>query len=385
MLSFLRQTSPVRLAVILLFALTCYRLWFITQMQLVPDEAYYWLWSKHLAASYRDKGPGIAWTIALGTKLFGPTVFGIRFFAVILSTATGALIFALARRLYDDRTALWCLLMASVMPGMALGTSLHPDWGTYAENYGIPITAGPAGAPVPLTWTAKWGPTESDPLPCPSGGGNFCYPIPLAAKIEGGAGAKSTSDRHLLFLATDAAPDHCVLYELYNTQNQSGPGFTAANGAIWHLDTNALRPEGWTSADAAGLPIMPGLVRVAEVRSGAITHAIRMTMNKSRQAYIHPATHAAGTAAASLPPMGLRLRLKAGFDASSLPAPAKVVASALQRYGVMLADNGSDWYIGGESSDDWADLMSDLVSGLSTIKGSDFEIVKTGDVVIAAP
>ena len=124
MLSFLRQTSPARLAIFLLFALTCYRLWFITQMQLVPDEAYYWLWSKHLAASYRDKGPGIAWTIALGTKLFGPTVFGIRFFAVVLSTATGGLIFVLARRLYDERAALWCLLMASVMPLLAVGSIL---------------------------------------------------------------------------------------------------------------------------------------------------------------------------------------------------------------------------------------------------------------------
>jgi 4-amino-4-deoxy-L-arabinose transferase-like glycosyltransferase len=124
MLSFLRQTSPVRLAIFLLFALTCYRLWFITQMQLVPDEAYYWLWSKHLAASYRDKGPGIAWTIALGTKLFGNTVFGIRFCAVMLSTATGALIFLLARRLYDDRVALWSLLVAAVMPIVAVGSIL---------------------------------------------------------------------------------------------------------------------------------------------------------------------------------------------------------------------------------------------------------------------
>ncbi len=124
MLSFLRQTSPVRLAIFLLFALTCYRLWFITQMQLVPDEAYYWLWSKHLAASYRDKGPAIGWTIALGTKLFGNTVFGIRFFAVVLSAGTSALLFLLARRLYDDRVALWCLLVASVMPLMAVGSIL---------------------------------------------------------------------------------------------------------------------------------------------------------------------------------------------------------------------------------------------------------------------
>jgi 4-amino-4-deoxy-L-arabinose transferase-like glycosyltransferase len=124
MLSYLRQASPLRLAIFLLFALTCYRLWFITQMQLVPDEAYYWLWSKHLAASYRDKGPGVAWTIALGTEMFGNTVFGIRFFAVVLSTATGAVLFLLARRLYDDRTALWCLLLASVIPIMAVGSIL---------------------------------------------------------------------------------------------------------------------------------------------------------------------------------------------------------------------------------------------------------------------
>ncbi len=124
MISCLRQTSPVRLAIFLLFALTCYRLWFINHMELVPDEAYYWLWSKHLAASYRDKGPGVAWIIALGTELFGPTVFGIRFFAVVLSTATGAVLFLLARRLYDDRVALWSLLLATVIPMMAVGSVL---------------------------------------------------------------------------------------------------------------------------------------------------------------------------------------------------------------------------------------------------------------------
>jgi 4-amino-4-deoxy-L-arabinose transferase-like glycosyltransferase len=124
MLSFLRQISPVRLAIFLLFALTCYRLWFITCLELDPDEAYYWLWSKHLAASYRDKGPAIAWTIALGTKLFGNTVFGIRFFAVILSTGTSALLFLLGRKLYDDRTGLWCVVLASVIPLMGVGSIL---------------------------------------------------------------------------------------------------------------------------------------------------------------------------------------------------------------------------------------------------------------------
>src|SRR5215813_13742506 len=121
MRSCLRQIGPVHLAIILLLAVTGYRFWFSTRLELVPDEAYYWLWSKHLAASYRDKGPAIAWLIALGTKIFGNTVFGIRFFAVIFSTGTGALIFVLARRLYDDRVALWCLLLASVIPMMAVG------------------------------------------------------------------------------------------------------------------------------------------------------------------------------------------------------------------------------------------------------------------------
>ena len=124
MLPLLRQTSPVRLAIIFLVAITCYRLWFITRLELVPDEAFYWLWSKHLALSYRDKGPLIGWTIALGTWLFGPTVFGIRFFAVVLGTGTGWLIFLLARRLYDDRVGLWCLLLAAVIPMVAVGSIL---------------------------------------------------------------------------------------------------------------------------------------------------------------------------------------------------------------------------------------------------------------------
>jgi 4-amino-4-deoxy-L-arabinose transferase-like glycosyltransferase len=124
MFSVLRKISPVRLAIFLLFALTCYRLWFITQMQMVPDEAYYWLWSKHLALSYRDKGPGVAWVIALGTEFFGNTVFGIRFFAVILSTATSAVLFLIARRLYDDSVALWSVLLATVIPMFAIGSLL---------------------------------------------------------------------------------------------------------------------------------------------------------------------------------------------------------------------------------------------------------------------
>ncbi len=122
MLSFLRQASPTRLAVFLIFVLTLFRLWYSTQVGLIADEAYYWLWAKHPALSYRDKGPLVAWFIWLGVKMFGNTIFGIRFFAVLLSSATGWLIFVLARRLYDERTALWCLLMALVIPIMAVGS-----------------------------------------------------------------------------------------------------------------------------------------------------------------------------------------------------------------------------------------------------------------------
>jgi hypothetical protein len=271
-------------------------------------------------------------------------------------------------------------LMGSVFPGMAQSTGIHPDFGTFTEKYGIPITTGKASAPVPISFNTSYGPDESDKLACPSGGGQFCYPIPLDAKIEGGTGAKSGSDRHILFLATDNAPDHCVLYELYNAQNPSG-GYTCASSAIWHLDTNALRPEGWTSADAAGLPIMPGLVRYDEVKAGEIKHAIRFTMDRSQNGYIHPATHAAGDADSSLPPMGLRVRLKASFDDSSFTAASKTISTAMKKYGLILADNGSNWFISGETSDGWGAEEDDLVKYMGKIHGSDFEIVKTGDIV----
>ena len=274
-------------------------------------------------------------------------------------------------------------LMASVMPGMALGTGLHPDWGTATDNYGIPITVGKAAAPALITWNTSYGPNESDPLTCSTG--SFCYPIPIDAKIEGGPGAKAASDRHVLFLATDGAPDHCVLYELYNTQNPSGGGFTAASGAIWKLDSNALRTEGWTSADAAGLPVLAGLVRLEEIKRGEIPHALRFTMDSSRQAYIHPATHAAGSDDAALPPMGLRLRLKATFDDSAFKGASKVITTAMKKYGLILADNGSNWYVSGETGDAWAPEMDAVLSSLGKVKGSDFEIVKTGTVVVAPP
>jgi hypothetical protein len=272
-------------------------------------------------------------------------------------------------------------LMTSVMPNMAQATSLHPDWGTETDNYGIPITVGPAAAmPAILTFHTSYGDDESDQLPCAQS--QWCYPIPLDAKIEGGTGASQGSDRHILFLATDGAPNNCILYELYNAYNAASGGFSVGSAAIWKLDSNALRTEGWTSADAAGLPIMPGLVRRAEIVNGEITHAMRFTMAETRHAYTHPATHAAGADDATLPPMGLRVRLKATFDETQVSGAALVIVKAMKKYGLILADNGSDWFISGETSEDWGSEMDGLNEDLDKIHGSDFEIVKTGNPIV---
>jgi hypothetical protein len=267
---------------------------------------------------------------------------------------------------------------ATYIANMAPTGSLHADWGTVAEQYGMPINAGPAGTPLPITWTTSWGPSESDKLACPNGGGSFCYPIPSSSKIEGGPSADATADRHLLFLDTNGAPSNCTLYELYMTQNYSGGGWTAGNGAIFHLGSNALRPDGWTSGDAAGLPILPGLVRYDEVAAGEIKHALRFTMKNTQQAYIHPATHAAGRTNSALPPMGLRLRLKASVDISGYSAAAQVILKAMKKYGIILADNGSNWYFTGETSDGWSSIQGGINNAMSAIHGSDFEVVESG-------
>jgi hypothetical protein len=267
-------------------------------------------------------------------------------------------------------------LMEKVFPDMSTGTGIHPDWGTESDHYGIPITVGKASTPVKISFKANWGEEESDKLACPSGGGEFCYPIPLDAKTEG----NGEGDQHVLFLATDGAPDHCVLYELFNTQVKGG-GFSVDSSAIFHLDSNALRTEGWTSADAAGLPILPGLVRREEIVRGEITHALRFTMSNTRNGYIHPATHSAGDDDESLPPMGMRVRLKASFSEAGLSGPTLVIVKAMKKYGMILADNGSNWYVSGEQDEAWESDMDDLVSKLGKVKGSDFEIVKTGEFI----
>jgi hypothetical protein len=249
---------------------------------------------------------------------------------------------------------------------MSLTTHLHPDWGTWStDHYGIPWQTVPASQPTaPMTFEYA---DESDPGP---------YPFPADVRVEGGAG--SGGDMHVLVIETGS----CSLYETWSSTYQA-PGWMCGSGAKFDLKSNALRPDGWTSADAAGLPVLPGLVKVAEVQAGAIHHAVRFTMSRSQQAYIHPATHAAGNADPTLPPMGLRLRLKASFDVSTYSAPAKVVLVALQQYGMILADNGSNWYVSGDSDDAWAPLMDDLVSDLAKVHGSDFEAVETGPISTA--
>ena len=259
---------------------------------------------------------------------------------------------------------------------------LHPDWGNWStDHYGIPWQTGTGAPPVSFSWAASWGDSESDKQACAAGGGDFCYPIPTDAKIEGGPGAAAGDDRHLLYIDTAGAPSNCTLYEIYNAQNYSASPWIADNGAVFHLGSNALRPDQWTSADAAGLSVFAGLVRYDEVAAGEIRHAIRFTMSQSQNGFIHPATHAAGVADPSLPPMGLRLRLKASFDTTGITGPALVIVTAMKKYGVILADNGSDWFITGDSDDRWDAIMDDVLSGVGKVTGGDFEVVDTGPII----
>lgn len=237
------------------------------------------------------------------------------------------------------------------------GDHLHPDFGGDGA-YGIPYVSVPGDQQrLPITFTAYG--DESDPGP---------YPIPLGAPIEGG------SDRHVL--AVDR--DRCRLYELYRAFPTTS-GWEADSGATWDLRSNALRPAGWTSADAAGLPILPGLVRYDEVAAGEIDHALRVTFAVTRRAYISPARHwASSVSDPAAPPMGLRLRLRADFDRSAYTGQARVVLDALARYGMLVADNGSNWFVTGAADARWDD---DDLAQLKSVSGSAFEVVDTGPPV----
>jgi hypothetical protein len=248
-------------------------------------------------------------------------------------------------------------------------TTLHPDFGSGvwppASNspIGIPYVEVDGTQPlVPITWNAYG--SESDDGP---------YPTPLDAPIEGGPDA--TGDRHVLTLDTD----NCVLYELYSAY-PTGSGWDAASGAVYDLRSNDLRPDGWTSADAAGLPILPGLVRYDEVAAGSIDHPIRFTASDTQQAYVWPARHFASSITdLNVPPMGQRFRMRSDFDISGFSSEIHVILTAFKEYGLILADNGSDWFISGAPDERWD---NDMLRELKDIPGSAFEAVDVSGLIV---
>jgi hypothetical protein len=260
---------------------------------------------------------------------------------------------------------------AAIIAFVGAGTGLHPDFGAGLYNnapIGIPysVVASASQPKIPVTFTAYA--NESDPGP---------MPIPASAPVEGGNA--STGDRHVLVMDRDT----CVLYELYNAFVHPDGSWAADAASVWDLKSNTLRPYGWTSADAAGLPIFPGLARYDEVAAGTINHALRFTVPVSRKAYVLPATHwASSNTSTSAPPMGLRVRLKASVDLITYPLQARVVLTALKRYGLILADNGSAWYISGAPDDRWDNTQ---LATLRNIKGSDLEVVQMGTVYTSDP
>jgi hypothetical protein len=238
------------------------------------------------------------------------------------------------------------------------GSAFHPDFGT-PSVYGFPYSVVDAGQPqLAINYTAYG--SESSPGP---------FPIPANAPIEGGSG--SSGDRHVLTVDRS----QCKLYEIYRSfyKPSPQPHWNTEGGVAWDLNSDATWHDDWTSADAAGLPIFPGLVRYDEVAAGHLEHAIRLTVESTRNAYIHPATHCAGdTDSGAAPPMGLRLRLKPGFGLGGFSGASKVIAEAMKRYGLIVADNGSNWYISGSSDSRWDD---NNLNQLKRIPGSAFEVV----------
>jgi hypothetical protein len=247
-----------------------------------------------------------------------------------------------------------------LIASIGLDAPVHADFGSGLYDgslIGIPYVV-VHGKKIPKSRVAFDYADESDKGP---------YPIPSNVPIEG-APNPGDGDRHALIIDRDA----CKLYELY-ALHRTASGWAAGSGAIWSLRSNKVRPAGWTSADAAGLPILPGLARWADASTGAINHALRFTVQRTRKAYIYPARHYASSSTdPSLPPMGLRVRLKASFDISKFPPQARIVLTALKRYGMILADNGSNWFISGVPSPHWS---NDQLHTLGQVTGSDFEVV----------
>jgi hypothetical protein len=282
---------------------------------------------------------------------------------------------------------------------LAPNTSLHPDWGDFSTNhYGIPFNVVNAGQ-ADLATTFNSYASESDPGPggwvgtdpvtAGSAMGNTTYPFFVGMKIEGDPGPGGTpgnlpGDQHAIILQKGASG--CIAYEAWNCVAVTAPPFECANGAVFNLTSNALRPLGWTSADAAGLSVFAGLVKLAEVQAGSVNHAIRVTFNSTQNTYILPATHAASSDGNPYPPMGLRLRLKASVSTSSYTPASQIIMAALKKYGVIVADNGSDWYFQGDSDDGWDamapdgkdTLIDEISSDFRSLTGSDFEAIYSG-------
>ena len=251
---------------------------------------------------------------------------------------------------------------ATYVATIGANNTVHPDFGSGLWEGGIiGIPYDTVDASLPPAEISFYYPSESDDGP---------YPIPADAPIEGGG------DRHILLVETD----NCVLYEVFDAERQPNGSWEAGSGAVFDLGGYDLRPAGWTSADAAGLPILPGLVRYEEVLAGEINHALRFTAPQTRNQYIWPARHQASNLGGSqYPPMGQRFRLRADFDASDFSPEAQVIVQALKTYGMMLADNGSRWYLSGAPDERWD---NDALRDLKQIRGSDFEAVDVNGLMV---
>jgi hypothetical protein len=258
---------------------------------------------------------------------------------------------------------------SAYVSSIGAGTGLHADFGAglyQGSPIGIPfvvVAASQPGVNVSFDYDA-----ESDHLP---------YPVPRDAPIEGGVNA--SGDRHVLIVQQGS----CRLYELFSAYPNADGSWKAGSGAVWELASNALRPDTWTSADAAGLPILPGLVRYDEVLAGRIAHAIRFTAPRTRNAYVWPARHAASSSSdPNLPAMGQRFRLRASFDTTSFSHDTRVILDAMKTYGVILADNGSSWYISGAPDERWNNDALNREFG--RVKGSDFEAVDASSLKVSS-
>jgi hypothetical protein len=254
---------------------------------------------------------------------------------------------------------------ARLIASIGLDALVHPDFGS--GRY--------AGAPIGIPYAIVSNRTKKVPVSFQyaSESDRGPYPLPPHVPIEGGP--NSSGDRHVIVVNRDT----CTDYELFHAHPlDHGKRWSAGSGAIFDLRSDRLRPAGWTSADAAGLPILPGLARYDEVARGSIDHALRFTAPETRAAYVYPARHFASSSHdPALPPMGLRVRLKASVDITHLPRQARVVAQALKRYGMILANNGSPWYISGAPNRHWS---NDALHQLDQLTGRDFEVVDTSSL-----